>query len=437
MTNQELTLFSTCIQALSTAPNATEQIQLFIKNFLSNVESTTNTEVSMTQNQSTQVATTPKQIKHHRRGRPPAKNTFRLSPKEIVSMPKKIQKLFAHNDKIIPYRFHKGVFEIYYRREGLYIYASAKDFDEMKRRFIQKLSALESLGTMQNHQKQELTQPANPANNILFIEYIKQWLNTKKVTVKESTYAEYERLCNKDLAVAFGNMPIFNISRNLLQEYLFKYVNEGKLRTAQKLHLILTCIFDLITEDFNVKNPMKKVSLPYYESKKGSAFTVQEERTLVDFCIKNKNNAASSALLVLLYFGLRQSELPSIVIKNETLTCLTSKQLKGRVEVQRSIPFTPMAKQVLQYIDFEKAKETKQRTIASALKRLFPNHHPHELRYTFITRCKECNVNPEVVMLWDGHSFDKDVKTSEVDRGYTDYSEEYLKQEALKVNYSI
>ena len=79
----------------------------------------------------------------------------------------------------------------------------------------------------------------------------------------------------------------------------------------------------------------------------------------------------------------------------------------------------------------------KQRTIASAMKRLFPNHHPHELRYTFITRCKECGVNPEVVMLWDGHSFDKDVRTTEVDRGYTDYSEEYLRKEALKVDYQI
>ena len=96
-----------------------------------------------------------------------------------------------------------------------------------------------------------------------------------------------------------------------------------------------------------------------------------------------------------------------------------------------------MLKQVLPYINFEKAKATKQRTIASALKRLFPNHHPHELRYTFITRCKECGVNPEVVMLWDGHSSDRDVKTSEVDRSYTDYSEEYLRKEALKVNYKI
>ena len=40
-------------------------------------------------------------------------------------------------------------------------------------------------------------------------------------------------------------------------------------------------------------------------------------------------------------------------------------------------------------------------------------------------------------MLWDGHEMDDDVKTSKVDRGYTDYSDEYQLQEAEKVNYKI
>lgn len=53
------------------------------------------------------------------------------------------------------------------------------------------------------------------------------------------------------------------------------------------------------------------------------------------------------------------------------------------------------------------------------------------------TRCKECGVNHELVMLWDGHSSDKDVKTSVVDRGYTDYSQEYILAEAEKVNYDL
>ena len=429
MNEHELNVISTCVMALANLPNGTEQVQNLLKNFIS---------PTAQQNATVNKHTPSKNTTRRRRGRPALENnTFKLSAKEILYMPNKIQKLFAYDDKLIPYRFHKGVFETHYRRNGLNIYASAKDFQEMKRRFIQKLSLAQPIKREEHIQQPVSILENSKINNIMFADYVNQWLATKKVTVKASTYAEYERLCEKNLKIAFANMSIAEMTRAVIQEYLFRFINEGKARTAQKLHLILTCILDLAVEDLNIKNPMNKIELPYHESKKGSAFTKQEERTLVEYCKKNQSSASASALLILLYFGLRQSELASISIDSETLTCTTSKQLKGRVEVQRHIPYTPMAKKVLPYIDFEKAKDTKQRTIASTLKRLFPNHHPHELRYTFITRCKECGVNPEVVMLWDGHSFDKDVRTTEVDRGYTDYSEEYLKKEALKVEYEI
>ena len=131
---------------------------------------------------------------------------------------------------------------------------------------------------------------------------------------------------------------------------------------------------------------MKKIVLPYYESKKGSALTREEEKKLVEFCISHRENEASSALLVLLYFGLRRSELNSIRVKNEILTCTTSKTKMGRSEVKRSIPFTPVFRRVLPFVDFEKAKNTNLNTIYTTFKRLFPNHHTHELRYNFITR---------------------------------------------------
>lgn len=119
------------------------------------------------------------------------------------------------------------------------------------------------------------------------------------------------------------------------------------------------------------------------------------------------------------------------------LTCTTSKTKRGRNEVKRTIPFTPMFKKVLPYVDFDRARGANLNTIHTTIKRLFPAHHTHELRYTFITRAKESGCNLEVVMIWAGHSFDKDVKTSAVDSGYTDYSKEYVLKEAEKLNYSL
>ena len=40
-------------------------------------------------------------------------------------------------------------------------------------------------------------------------------------------------------------------------------------------------------------------------------------------------------------------------------------------------------------------------------------------------------------MKWVGHEFDQDVKTSRVDRGYTDYSENYILKEILKIDYEL
>src|SRR5699024_5475962 len=66
---------------------------------------------------------------------------FTLSKKEIKSMPEKYRNIFACADRLIPYRFHKGVYEAHYRRDGFKVFACAKDFKEMKRKFAAKLLA--------------------------------------------------------------------------------------------------------------------------------------------------------------------------------------------------------------------------------------------------------------------------------------------------------
>ena len=365
-----------------------------------------------------------------------SRSGFTLSKKEIKSMPEKYRRIFACEDRIIPYRFHKGVYEAHYRRDGFKVFACAKDFKEMKRKFAAKL-----LAQMTGEHAPSAPDP-RPIHSGLhskarFAEYLNEWLEIKRKTCKESTCKEYERLSSTNLLPIFGERPIADITRQELQSYLFRFIDEDKHRTAEKLYQILCCIFDLACEDLHILSPMKKIVLPYYEPKKGSALSKVEEKKLVDFCIGHQDNEASSALLVLLYFGLRRSELKTISVENEILTCTTSKTKLGRSEVKRSIPFTPVFRRVLPFVDFEKAKNTNVNTIYTTFKRLFPNHHTHELRYNFITRAKEAGCNLEAVMLWAGHSFDKDVKSSAVDRGYTDYSQEYLVQEAQKIDYIL
>lgn len=357
--------------------------------------------------------------------------TLSFTKKELRSMPKSFQKIFIHDNKIVKFRYYNGFFQARYRRDGYIIEVSSKDFEKMKRKFIEKL-------TEQTEMRENGYEPdRRKGKNVLFADYADEWLKLKEQTTKPSTFKEYSRMFETNLKPTFGRMRLSEITRPLVQRYLFTFVGEGKFRTAEKLKLMLSCIFDMAAEDFNLPSPMKKIVLPYHESKKGSALTKEDEKKLVEYCQKRRDDVAS-ALLVLLYFGLRQSELPTIkVVGDNTLECETSKERMGRNVTLRHIPFTPMFRKVQGLVDFELAKNVNVYKLRSAFKRLFPDHHPHELRYTFITRCKECNVNPELVMLWDGHSADKDVKTSAVDRGYTDYSLEYILAEAEKVNYDL
>ena len=349
--------------------------------------------------------------------------SVKFTKKEIEQMPEKFKRFFVLDENIVSYRITKdGLYQARFRRCGYNIEVAHKDFATMKHRFLKKLSEAEK----------KLEQVGYP----LFKDYAAGWLKEKERTVKESTYKGYEQLVRVNLIPTFGEMSLKEITRKEVQELLFSYVDQGKNRTAQKLKVMLTAMFDVIVDDFPaLTNPMRKIVLNHYEVKKGRAFTKDEEKQIIDFCKRHPHYHGNSALLLLMYTGMRVGELKTMEFDGEYVTCISEKTRKGRKEVVRKIPVSPMLKRILHMIDFEKAKNTNRDVARDTIKRIFPDRHTHELRYTFITRAKECGVNPEVVMLWVGHEHDQDVRTSKVDRGYTTYSEEYLLSEILKIDY--
>ena len=310
------------------------------------------------------------------------KNGIKFNRKEINEMPYKYRHVFAQGDRIVPYRQKpNGVYEARYHREGIHIEVSSKDLTVLKKKFLEALQNYAATGCAK----------AKTQHTVLFNDFAQSWLTLKEKTTKPTTFKEYRRLFDHDLAPAFANKTLAEIDRASVQDFLFGYIDQNKHRTAEKLLLILRCIFDLAAEDYNFNSPMAKVVLPRHQSKKGSALTYKEEKQLVDYCIAHRELTATDSLLVLLYTGMRRSELKTLRVLNEHwLECDTSKEKLGRDVVPRKIPITPMLRKVMPYIDFEKAKATGMNTINTTIKRIFPYHHTHELRYTFITRCKEC-----------------------------------------------
>lgn len=355
------------------------------------------------------------------------KGLIPFTKKEISTMPDDIQKLFIVNNEIIKYRYYRGMYHARYRRGGYDIEVASTDFDIMKKKFLNALIE-------QTKHK--------PSKTPLMKDFARQWLAEKKPTIKESTYRSYVDLVQAELLPNFGEQHIDRITRKDVQNYLFGLVEKEKNRTAQKVKQLLGAIFSLAVEDYEFKNPMVKIKLPHYEVKKGTPLSKEEEKRLIEFCKTNSHLYGVSAILILLYTGMRVGELPSMTIGKTDdgynyIECETEKIRKGYAAVRRKIPISPMFKRVWDEIDFEKAKSVANKTLSDTIKKVFPDRHIHELRYSFISRCKECGCNLELVMLWDGHEFDKDVRSSKVDRGYTKYSDEVYFGEIEKVDYEL
>ena len=300
------------------------------------------------------------------------RNVLKFTKKEISEMPTSLTKAFAVNDMVVRYRLKPdGVYEARVHRKGIHIEVSSKDLTTLKQKFIDRLT----------HYEENPKAKKRDPNDKAFKEYADEWLNIKRVTTKESTYKEYVRMLDRDVLPVFGEMSVTEIDRTALQSFLLKYVDKGVLRTAHKLWLLLKCIFDMVADDYGIPTPMRKVVVPRFESKSGQAFTYEEEKQLVNHCLSTLNKDASHAFLVLLYAGLRRGELASLnVIDGRWLECETSKERMGKNVVKRKIPFTPMMKKVLPYIDFERAKRVNLNTLQTTMKRIFPGHHLHELR---------------------------------------------------------
>ena len=354
------------------------------------------------------------------------KQTIKFSKQELENMPDSIKQYITINGRVLPCTELRGMYQLRYNRDGFHINVTSKSQKELKQKFLDKLKEQEK--AMQR--------------KLPFIkDFAVDWLKFIKPTIKEDTYESYLGTWRAHIIPAFGLLRLDELTRNDIQNYLYLLTEEGKNRTAKKVKQQLGASYKIACADYDLRNPLAKVILPRYKVEKGEAFTYAEERKIVDFCIKNNHLKAISAILLLLYTGMRSGELKTIQYvqdgKFDYIDCITEKTRQGLPDQHRQIPISPMLRKVLPYIDFEKAKAVSYRSLDDTLKMIYSKRKLHELRYTFISRCKECRCSVELVMLWSGHTDDKDAESSKVNRGYTTYSEDFYFKEIELVNYEF
>lgn len=331
-----------------------------------------------------------------------------FTQKEISSMPQKYRKMFR-TGKLRAYirerrRANSINYEVRCRMDGICISAGGTTKEEARKRFIEKLNAVESGVT------------PTPTK---FGEFIKFYFeNFRKRKVVEQTYLRDVARVKKHVLPVLGEMRISAITPSICQNLIDGL--SGK--TAEEVFSLLSQTFKCaIAHRIVPFSPLDTLLRPSHERKHGHALTKQEERQLLETSGKYTESFA-----IALYTGMRPNEYETVRREGDLLIAKNSKRKGKKIEYKR-IPINPMLRP---YISDSPKMATAQ-TLRKNFKKLFPDKILYDLRTTFNTRCVECKVDDAARKLMMGHSLGK------LANAYTDVSDEFLIMEASKILYDL
>lgn len=210
------------------------------------------------------------------------------------------------------------------KNDRYYAVINYKDGSEYKQKWIalgiptknNKRKAEAMLGEIK---KKFEEQYSTPAGDMLFVIYIKQWLDRKKPLIQMSTWEGYETYATRHIIPYFE--PLKLSLRDLRPQhfkdyYEFKYTQgrlDGKpgglsIASIKKHSLVIKeALADALVNEYIVRNPAEGVKLPAKE-------VVARERVFLDAEQANsmlqafKDHPLQALVYVTLYYGLRRSE---------------------------------------------------------------------------------------------------------------------------------
>lgn len=270
-------------------------------------------------------------------------------------------------------------------------------------------------------------------DNITLGEWLMLWYETyKQPNLKPYSLRNIEQQIRLHTPVWLKNKPIkeirlFDIDRALAEiangrtKVYTKQVWHNAFEKAQKLGII-------------ENNVMLLVDKIKYKKKKSKALN-QEEQAL--FIQKLENRRFKWIMLFYLHTGVRRAEALSLEWSDIDETCNLI-LIKG-TKTEDSFRYIILTEEVRQILK-EQLKQNKKEKIqgnkvfpysnqqvSKNFKLVCPNHHLHDLRHTYITRCAECGVNPTVTQQLVGHSsIDMTMNV------YTHVFDDFKRKEALK-----
>ena len=281
----------------------------------------------------------------------------------------------------------------------------------------------------------------NPYNldrvSVTFADVFAAWSKHKYPTIGKSTADNYTSIYKK--CGKLYDMPFREIKTTHLQEVVDDHKH---LARASLLKILFTHLFGYaIKNDIVEKDYSAYVDAPAQKQKRSKTpFTLDEIALLWE----NKNEYAAQIVLILLYTGMRITELLEIETANVNID--GGYMIGGAKTEAGKNRVIPIHAEIMPIIQAHYSEDNKYLLTAKRGERLpystFRNnmfmplmfklgmtHTPHETRHTFISQADRCGINSTVLKRIVGHA------NGDITLHYTHKETDELLQEIKKFHY--
>ena len=156
------------------------------------------------------------------------------------------------------------------------------------------------------------------------------WLEKKKRTVKESSYANYSYIIRKYLIPEFNNMNLKILEKYNFNNYINKLMEELSNKTIKDITCILKSILNLVEEYYNC-NIRTKIISPKIDAEPLVILSQKEKKQIEKYCINNFS-LKNLGIVICLNTGLRIGEICALKWKNIDLE---KREIQIRATLQR------------------------------------------------------------------------------------------------------
>jgi integrase len=315
-----------------------------------------------------------------------------------------------------------------------------------------------------------------PTEDMLFSDFLKQWLEIAKSTIQLTTYSSYIGMSNSAILPYFKekNIKLTDLKPKDIQDFYTLQLKRVKASTVIHYHAIIhKALKYAVKIDLIPTNPASKIERPRQERFVGSFYDTKEMNQLFDVA---KGTNLEIPILLGAFYGLRRSEVvglkwSAIDFENNSLVIkhtVTAFNLDGKHIIQakdstknkssmRTLPLVPAFKEKLiamkekqefnrklcgrsyskDYLDYICVNELGVRLrpghITTAFPKLLEDHglrriRFHDLRHSCASLLLANNVPMKQIQDWLGHS---DFSTTANIYAHLDYNSKISSAQAM------